>query len=771
MISPKITQLSFKWQEEKQVKNVMKRLIIFGICASMLVGCTKNDGTGDKTNSQSSAAAASGQNTAVDVKLKYADQEKFEYTDPLYNLGNDHRFTYAIGENFYDAEEYEAFQVYSDSDFEHPVDIKIEEDIDTDTLTISPGLVFSYEKEEDSGSDGTWGSRSRFWLVQYLDTDTGKELDKPLVTVFSIAQDMNTPTMKQSVGGDGYYKLTWSPVDGAEYYEVYEYDPGMEYAELIVTTEGTECSNDDFSDVQDYEERFKEKYGDTEIDVNTQYTMNHFMDMGYTFFVVAKTSDGKHSGMSNECDPAEMLNQIPVSQSWDFQTEYEGTDALALPAYVDIEMMDGSVGKYLIEYHGATVTLLEDGTIMVQPTIKNLPIAMWPVSLTGVDYDTFMEQADKLAQRGDELEAKTGTAAQDIDIPFVPDSSEPSEDGNTAPEEEESGIELPENVAQTVYANSALSEWIALNLLAHNEVFSLDGFPEASDADRLEDALLEAYKQNPLCGTLNTFLYDYESNSLEVTYVQSEQEQQEMQQECLKKAAEIADEIITDGMSDYEKEVAINQYLCDNAEYNDQIMDYINEDGTISEEAVEQFADSFTPYGVLVENFGVCESYAEAFQLVAREAGLEAVIVTGVMDGVGHEWNRVLLDGQWYTLDVTNNDSEYVNNALCNLSDDVAAEVLKQDEDALLDDCVGNYTADDMKNEYYTVNGLYTEDAGEAAEILARGLQENGRAVVRMDSSFGSTSLDEIVQTAVNEAQSDSVMYYAFANVIAVIEQ
>lgn len=845
------------------MKNVMKRLAVCGLCVSMLAGCGKTTDTAKSTETKKNieignqaagthTSEASDYDSVLELQLKYADQEPYEYTEPMYNLENNHTFTYEIGEKFYDVSEYDAFKVYSDSNLENSVDITIEEDYDTDTLTISPNLVFRYEKTEDIGSDGTWGSRSKFWLVQYLDTETGEELEKPLVTVFSIAQEMNTPTLKQSVGGDGYYKLSWSSVEGADYYEVYEYDPGLDYAELAVTTENLECSNADFSHVQDYTERFKEKYKDTEIDVDTQHSMNHFLDDGYTFFVVAKSNDGKHSGMSNECNPQDIMNQIPVSQNWDFQTEYTGSDILALPAYVDIDMMDGSVGKYLIEYHGATVNLLEDGTILVEASIKNLPIAMYSLKLTGVDYDTFMAQTDILTQRGDELEAKTGTASQDMDIPFVPDSQEPvvgiddrteddEEDEEEGIEDEEdgmedeiedeegiedgmedeedgmddeiedeegiedgieedeedgmddededmeeddsddersdnetvttAGIELPANVAETVYANSSLSEWIAWNLLAHNETISLEEFNEASDTEKLEDALLEAYKQNPLCGTLDAIAYDYESNSMIVTYVQSKEEQQTMQQDSLKKAAEIADTIIKEDMSDYEKEVAINQYLCDNAQYNQQIMDYINEDGTISQEAVKEFANSFTPYGVLVENLGVCESYAEAFQLVAREAGLESIIVTGTLDGVNHEWNRVQLDDKWYTLDVTNNDNEFVSNALCNLSDEVASEILKEDDVTLINDYIQRYTADDMKNEYYTVNGLYTEDAQKAAEMLAEGLKENGKAVIRMDSSFGNASVEEIVQAAVNDAQKSSVMYYSFANVLSVIEQ
>lgn len=803
------------------MKNVMKRLAVLGLCVSMLAGCGKTanqtDGTVEKadmglagytTEQDNEEVSAAG--SITQLRAKYEDQEKYEYTDPMYNLEKDHVFTYDIGKDFYGTEEYDAFKVFSDSNLENFVSITVESDTDTNTMTISPNLVFSYEENEEIGSDGTWGSRSKFWLVQYIDTETGKELEKPLVTVFSIAQDLNTPTMKQSVGGNGYYKLSWSEVEGADYYEVYEYDGGMDYAELVATTENLECANDDFTNVQEYRERFKERYQDTEIDVDAQHSMNYCMDVERSYFVVAKTNDGKHSGMSNECRPGEMANQIPVSQSWDFQTDYEGSNALALPAYVDIEMMDGSIGKYVIEYHGATVALLDDGTIMVQPTIKNLPIDMWPVKLAGVDYDTFLAQADQLAQRGDELEGKTGAVDEDVDIPFVPDSQEKpdnveegeegedgdddengigSEDGEEGGEDENgissedgddedenkknntvttAGIELPENVAETVYANSAMGEWIALNLLAHNETISLEEFNEAADTEKLWDIFSEAYRQNPLCGTLSGEIrYDFDTNCLEVSYIQTEEELEFMQQESLKKAAEIADEIIKDGMSDYEKEAAINQYLCDNAEYNHGIMDYVDENGVIGIEAVETYPNSFNPYGVLVENLGVCESYSEAFSLIAREARLSSVIVTGTLQGGGHEWNRVLLDGKWYTLDVTNNDKEFGSNALFNISDEVAALLLKEDDESIMNEFLSQYTADDMKYEYYTVNGLYADDMETAKTMLADDLEKNGVAAVRVDIGFTDSDIENILQDVLARTGNGQVQYIVIGSVIS----
>ena len=81
----------------------------------------------------------------------------------------------------------------------------------------------------------------------------------------------------------------------------------------------------------------------------------------------------------------------------------------------------------------------------------------------------------------------------------------------------------------------------------------------------------------------------------------------------------------------------------------------------------ESFIDAHTPYGILVNNYGVCESYSEAFALVGRMAGLDVIIETGYLQGGGHEWNRVCVDGQWCIIDVTNNDIDSCRNALLNV--------------------------------------------------------------------------------------------------------
>lgn len=778
------------------------------LAASMLTGCAEKESktvdksqvTAEESGKGSNKNENSKGSTLVEqIKTKYAGESNYDYAEPLYNLPEDYVFTFEnLSEEFFALEEYECISVYSDSALTQRVDISIDEDYDTMSMTVKPGLVFNLnDPQGSSDSDGTWGSRSKFWMAQYYDIDTGEPLEKPLVTVFTIARDLGTPTLQQLVQNDGYYALNWSEVEGADYYEVYEYDPGMEYASLQYTTENTFCDYNDMKSVRDSEEAWEETYEDTEIDVAEQWLMNTWVLPIYSYFVVAKTDGNEVSGMSNLCAVGDIAGQLPYMLSDDFQTEYYGDSALALPAYADVEMVDETTGKFLIDYHGAKVTLLDDGSMVIEAKFKNLPISMMQITFSGMEYEAFLEDAKRLTEREDQLATQALTTEKNIDIPYTPDSEPESESGlepesGEDPEKElkpepvkdpdtefdpelkedpEPKIDTEARLLDTVFANSALSEWIALNMLNHETTISLDGFNEASDSEYLIDALLEAYTQNPLIGIMDSASYDYDTNSLEILYIMSAEDTEAMQKASLAKAAEIADEIIKPEMSDYEKEEAINEYLCKNASYNEEIMEYINEDGTISEEAVDEFSASFTPYGVLVDNYGVCESYAEAFLLIAREAGLEAVIVTGRLDNVNHEWNRVKMDGSWYSLDVTNNDNEYMPNCYFNLPDEIASGILVQDDTAFIDSYVDQYTSEGIDFEYYNVKKLYTEDADEAASMMTDLLKNGNSAVIRMDLNYGNTDIAEIIQNAVNRSETEEVMYYYNAGVIAVIKK
>lgn len=114
------------------------------------------------------------------------------------------------------------------------------------------------------------------------------------------------------------------------------------------------------------------------------------------------------------------------------------------------------------------------------------------------------------------------------------------------------------------------------------------------------------------------------------------------------KAKEIISEVIKSGMSDFEKELALHNYVINNARYDTRLYT-----GNMPNE-------SYLDYGVLVEGLGVCDSYARAMYRLLNMVGIECIYVIGdgvIGDGlIPHAWNIVKIDGKYYQLDATWND-------------------------------------------------------------------------------------------------------------------
>ena len=65
--------------------------------------------------------------------------------------------------------------------------------------------------------------------------------------------------------------------------------------------------------------------------------------------------------------------------------------------------------------------------------------------------------------------------------------------------------------------------------------------------------------------------------------------------------------------------------------------------------------DNWNAYGILCNGYGVCESYAEAFQVICHRLGIECTGIVGTAGG-GHKWNAVKIEGEWYQCDITFDD-------------------------------------------------------------------------------------------------------------------
>ena len=112
-----------------------------------------------------------------------------------------------------------------------------------------------------------------------------------------------------------------------------------------------------------------------------------------------------------------------------------------------------------------------------------------------------------------------------------------------------------------------------------------------------------------------------------------------------KQAVNEALTVIDPYMTDYEKELALHDWLCKHIRY----------DYSISKGAS-------TSYAGLVEGLAVCEGYSESFTELLHRAGIEAATVYGFVlpeeeySNNSHAWNIVCIDGNWYYVDVTWDD-------------------------------------------------------------------------------------------------------------------
>ena len=118
-----------------------------------------------------------------------------------------------------------------------------------------------------------------------------------------------------------------------------------------------------------------------------------------------------------------------------------------------------------------------------------------------------------------------------------------------------------------------------------------------------------------------------------------------------KKARAVSLRIIDDGMTDADKIHAIYDYLTLEVIYDYALLSMANGGNSVTDYA------GFYLDGVFDDGVAVCDGISKAFILLARMQGIAAEKVAGRAGSgsseVGHAWNRVFVDGQWYVCDAT----------------------------------------------------------------------------------------------------------------------
>lgn len=120
--------------------------------------------------------------------------------------------------------------------------------------------------------------------------------------------------------------------------------------------------------------------------------------------------------------------------------------------------------------------------------------------------------------------------------------------------------------------------------------------------------------------------------------------------EILDVCGNVMQTVIRPEMSDYDKELAIHDWMIDWASYDSDTLDH--------QQNAQPNPDHDNPYGFLIGKKGICLGYTSTFQLFMDMVGIECITVHGTAYSKTeeHAWNMVKLGGEWYCVDVTWDD-------------------------------------------------------------------------------------------------------------------
>lgn len=584
------------------------------------------------------------------------------------------------------------FSVYSDATLTVDLGFSVAS-YGSQGLAIAPNPIPLMTRSQASpladitGNSG-WGLLPMYYLVQYNDLDTGKLLEHPIVRRIRVS-DEGFLSRPQNVAvneeDNGTFTVSWDPVEGAEsYYLVHLNSTDTKGVtrlnpKLMAETSATSWN----SDQREEGERKLDTYLNTalrdfftEEDYKGLNSDGGFTDeeldamlngKGAQVAVIAKKGV-KVSKMSDLLDISDTMGNTPIkiaSSAW-LQLNPNNSDFQSLsdiPTQIPMVMADGHT-RLLPIIVDPERSWIQTGN----PRTTRDPQASLHVSyhighsrftntfiVHNFDPSTYLNDLAKLK---DDQEKNNRSGYISTNLTYSKEST------SKAPEDKIART-FPDTPVQ-VLGSSALSKYIAANLMSGYTDISLADFEEATSPTRVWDALDEAKDQN---GLVPFIINANISGSDKVLHVElgttSATDQHLSPKDYSAQINSAADKVVADiikpGMDDAAKVRAINSWIIARTTYNYDSYHRTQEIWANPDPKTHRLPPELTPDhdagGVFFKGTTVCEGYANAFQLLALKSGVTSIVVTGtVTNGGGHAWNQVKINGQWKTVDVTWND-------------------------------------------------------------------------------------------------------------------
>ena len=238
-------------------------------------------------------------------------------------------------------------------------------------------------------------------------------------------------------------------------------------------------------------------------------------------------------------------------------------------------------------------------------------------------------------------------------------------------------------------------------------------------------AVTHTIKRSSSTYTGYEFTYTYAYDILSAVKAGKESTLSEKQKKALQ-AARTFLATLPAGISDYEKELAIHNYVCKTITYT-------------QDNKMENYTDC---YGGLVLGRGNCSSYTDAFDLVCGLAGFTTGRVLCTVDGGLHSINYILLDGEYYFVDCTFDDGIASDKGYGLFYFNLPYSVITKTH--VLKDMSFTPTPGKDKYGYYQHYGLYADSPDSLAKVYKTLADKSSTGEILFNTANGKASLIEI---------------------------
>lgn len=787
----------------------MKRFLCL-FCALVLVlgmfaGCSKKEPAQNENGNGNQITQLKGETvTVAQLKQKYGETDEGKLL-PLYNLNANEQLKISL--KYTPTDEREVFSIHTD-----------EKCLDASKVALmwSPNSYMptgpkTYEVKpiiaplSNSDTKGLWGNVSTYYIkFNYdIDAETETKLETPVIVPMSIKSPAEIPNTHYEIK-DGNFTLTWTKVEGATSYKIYQRQKIVLFETVNLAPKGKEEAY-----VGNFPMLVKEvdantfSYNDWMKDGNcgqskikSDETIGGFIighqnqNVNGEYYVTAVV-DGKESLFSAGVTTYSLnLPHSFASGASLLHNTYESKEDL--PKTVNIKYVDGTVkphnvifeaqgdSKYVTyKIEGTSLTGVvkvnsgaqevkpdankSEGTGGFVPVENNIPQNA-PINVPTVNDGKTTDNNNKPTTQ------KPDTKPQEPISPVEPDEPTPEPDTTPVPDTKPSEPEKPteektiieqqkentekvveqankENVTvpdgMIVNASSAAEEYLALNMIAGKSEISLAAFPEIQNWSILSDVLCEVMYQNPLILGVRQYGYDYYTMTLTIKYDYDVAEMQTKQKEIMAEGKKIVESIITKDMDDATKRRAIYDYLEKNTTYDDAALE--SAEASNFQGVDNKFRDSFSTYGILVNKVGVCQSYAYTYDYLCELVDVECITVTGDMMGyLPHAWNKVKIGNEWFTTDVTNNEKSMGIKDFMYENPDQVAYAFGYIEDDL-------YYTQDEANVYKgtsTEHSKYKDCTFDSKDKLIKHIKDNAKAgaTIELLATYENFDSDDVIE-------------------------